>query len=86
MPNTVEKVKDYNGEIEMCGLYAGGILGGLVIGNFGDLINSEINSMAFYIGGAALGAIGGLIAGRIFRKVALADGHADGAAADPDAV
>ena len=73
MAKTVENVKEYNGEIEMCALYAGGILGGLVIGNFGDLINSEMNTMAFYIGGAALGAIAGLIAGRIFRKVVLND-------------
>ena len=47
-----ETADDYHNEYEMCGLYAGGILGGLVIGSFGDLIGSEINSMAFYIGGA----------------------------------
>jgi hypothetical protein len=61
---------DYHNESEMCGLYAGGILGGLVIGSFGDLLNSEINSMAFYIGGCVLGAIAGAIAGRVFRAVA----------------
>jgi hypothetical protein len=61
---------DYHNEAEMCGLYGGGILGGLVLGSFGDLINSEINSMAFYISGCVLGAVAGAIAGRLFRKLA----------------
>jgi predicted lipid-binding transport protein (Tim44 family) len=65
-----ETANDYHMESEMCGLYIGGILGGLVIGSFGDLINSEINAMAFYITGAVLGAIGGAIAGRLFRTIA----------------
>jgi hypothetical protein len=69
MANT-ETESDYHNEAEMCGLYAGGILGGLVLGSFGDLINSEMNSMAFYIGGCVLGAIAGAIAGRVFRAVA----------------
>ena len=73
MSKSLDKSNEYNGEIEMCGLYAGGILGGLVIGNFGDFINSEINTMAWYISGAALGAIGGWIAGRIFRKQVMKD-------------
>jgi hypothetical protein len=61
---------DYHMESEMCGLYIGGVLGGLVIGSFGDLLNTEINSMAFYITGCVLGAIGGAIAGRLFRALA----------------
>jgi hypothetical protein len=65
-----ETANDYHMESEMCGLYIGGILGGLVIGSFGDLINSEINAMAFYITGCVLGAIGGTIAGRVFRAIA----------------
>lgn len=65
-----ETADEYNNESEMCGLYAGGILGGLVVGSFGDLINSEMNSMAFYITGCVLGAIAGAIAGRVFRAVA----------------
>jgi hypothetical protein len=65
-----ETADDYHNEYEMCGLYAGGILGGLVFGSFGDLSGIEINSMAFYIGGAVLGAIGGAIAGRLFRALA----------------
>jgi hypothetical protein len=65
-----ETANDYHMESEMCGLYIGGVLGGLVIGSFGDLINSEVNTMAFYIGGAVLGAIGGAIAGRVFRAIA----------------
>jgi hypothetical protein len=69
MANT-ETENDYHNESEMCGLYAGGILGGLVFGSFGDLSGIEINSMAFYIGGAVLGAIAGAIAGRLFRKIA----------------
>jgi hypothetical protein len=63
---------DYNSEIEMAGLYGGGVMGGLVLGSFGDLINSEVNSLAWYITGAVLGAIAGAIAGRVFRTVALA--------------
>ena len=68
---TTSELNDYNQEIEMAGLYSGGVLGGLVLGAFGDLINSEVNAMAWYITGAVLGAIGGAIAGRLFRMIAL---------------
>jgi hypothetical protein len=68
---------DYHNEIEMAGLYGGGVMGGLVLGSFGDLINSELNSLAWYITGAVLGAIVGAIAGRLFRTVALAPTAAD---------
>ena len=70
MAYSTETTNDYHNEGEMCGLYAGGILGGLVIGSFGDLINSEVNAMAFYIGGCVLGAVAGAIAGRLFRTLA----------------
>ena len=56
----------------MAGPYGGGVIGGLAMGSFGDLINSEMNSLPWYISGAVLGAIAGAIAGRIFRTVALA--------------
>jgi hypothetical protein len=61
---------DYNGEIEMCGVYAGGVLGGLTIGVFGDFLNTEHNTMAFYFVGVLCGAVAGLIAAKIFRKMA----------------
>jgi outer membrane lipoprotein SlyB len=60
---------EYNNEVEMVGTYAGGVLGGLSLGVFGDLLQTEINTMAFYIAGAVLGAFGGLIAGTIFRRL-----------------
>ena len=61
---------DYNGEIEMCGVYAGGVIGGVSIGVFGDLLHTEHNTMAFYIAGVVCGAFAGFIAGKIFRKMA----------------
>jgi hypothetical protein len=67
--NQSEPQSEYNHEVEMVGTYAGGVLGGLSVGVFGDLLNTEINTMAFYIVGACLGAFGGLIAGTIFRRL-----------------
>ena len=64
-----EMASSYHGEVEMCGLYAGGVLGGLTFGVFGDLLHTEHNTMLFYIIGVSLGAIGGLIAGTIFRRL-----------------
>ena len=64
-------IGEYNQETEMAGLYSGGVLGGLVIGSFGDLLNSEANAMFWYAGGAVLGAFAGAIAGRLFRLIAL---------------
>lgn len=64
-----KKDAGYNNEIEMVGTYAGGVLGGLSIGVFGDLLRTEVNTMAFYIAGACIGAVGGLIAGTIFRRL-----------------
>jgi hypothetical protein len=55
--------------MEMAGFYAGGILGGLTIGVLGDVIKSEIHTMAWYIGGVLLGAVGGAIAASIFRRL-----------------
>jgi hypothetical protein len=60
---------EYNFEVEMTGLYAGGVMGGLFFGAVGDLLKSEIHSMAWYIGGTILGAIGGAIAGAVFRRL-----------------
>lgn len=61
---------DYHGEIEMCGVYAGGVIGGLSVGVFGDLLHTEFNTMAFYIAGVLAGAVAGFIAGFMFRKMA----------------
>ena len=60
---------EYNYEIEFTGLYAGGVLGGLFFGAAGDLLNSEIHSMAWYISGTVLGAIAGVIAAAAFRRL-----------------
>ncbi len=65
-----EAIQNYHGEIEMCGVYAGGVIGGLTVGVFGDLLATEINTMAFYFGGVLLGAVGGLIAATLFRRLA----------------
>lgn len=59
---------EYNFESEMAGLYGGGVLGGLLLGAFGDLIQSEIHSMAWYITGTVVGAVAGAIAGMLFRR------------------
>jgi hypothetical protein len=59
-----------NGEIEMCGVYAGGVIGGLTLGVFGDLLNTEINTMAFYFTGVLAGAVAGFIAGALYRRMA----------------
>jgi hypothetical protein len=67
---TKTQTADYNGEIEMCGVYAGGVLGGLTIGVLGDFLNTEHNTMAFYFVGVLMGAIGGFIAAKMFRKLA----------------
>ena len=61
---------DYHGEIEMCGVYAGGVIGAVSLGVFGDLLGTEISTMAFYAAGAVLGAFAGLIAGSVFRRMA----------------
>jgi hypothetical protein len=61
---------DYHGEIEMCAVYAGGVIGGVSVGVFGDLLRTEYNTMAFYIAGVLGGAVAGFIAGKIFRKMA----------------
>ena len=71
LPPMAKTQSEYNGEIEMCGIYAGGVIGGLSLGVFGDLLNTEINTMLFYIIGAVVGAAGGLIAGTIFRRLIL---------------
>jgi hypothetical protein len=67
----------YNHEVEMVGTYAGGVLGGLSVGVFGDLLNTELNTMVFYIAGACLGAFAGLIAGTIFRRMIWQSGGPD---------
>jgi len=71
MAKAAPEPKDYNNEVEMAGLYGGGIFGGLLFGAAGDLLNSEINTMAWYITGAVLGAVCGAIAGTIFRRKVL---------------
>ena len=59
---------DYHGEYEMCGLYAGGVLGGLTVGVFGDLLHTEYHTMLIYVIGVLCGAVGGFIAGKIFHR------------------
>jgi membrane associated rhomboid family serine protease len=59
----------YNFEMEMAALYMGGVLGGLFFGSVGDLVRSEIHSMAWYAAGTILGAVGGAVAGLLFRKL-----------------
>ena len=61
--------REYNFEVEMAGLYAGGVMGGLFFGALGDLLKSEVHTMAWYITGVLLGAIGGAVAGAIFRRL-----------------
>jgi hypothetical protein len=61
----------YSGEIEMCGLYAGGVIGGVTVGVFADLLHTEYNTMMFYIIGVIGGAFAGYIAGRVFRQIAI---------------
>ena len=65
-----KELEQYNGEAEMAGTYAGAVLGGLAFGALGDILNSEVSSMAWYAGGVLLGAIGGAIAASIFRRLA----------------
>jgi hypothetical protein len=60
--------REYNFESEMAGLYAGGVMGGLVLGSFGDLIQSEGHTMLWYIVGTVVGAVGGAIAAALFRR------------------
>jgi hypothetical protein len=64
---------DYNYEMEMAGLYAGGVLGSLFLGAIGDLLRSEFHSMGWYAIGAVVGAMGGAVAGFLFRKLAYQD-------------
>jgi hypothetical protein len=59
----------YNFEMEMAGLYAGGVLGGLFFGAVGDLLRSEFHTMAWYAIGTVVGAGGGALAGLLFRKI-----------------
>ncbi len=61
--------QEYNFEVELAGLYAGGALGGLFFGALGDLVKSEISSMAWYAGGLLLGAAAGTVAAAVFRRV-----------------
>ena len=62
---------DYHGEIEMCGIYAGGVIGGVTLGVFGDLLATEWNTMVFYAAGVLAGGAAGLIAAWVFRRMAL---------------
>ena len=64
---------DYNYEMEMAGFYAGGVLGALFFGSVGDLLRSEFHSMGWYAIGAVVGAMGGAVAGFLFRKLASQD-------------
>lgn len=43
----------------------GGVFGGMVVGSAADLLRLPINTMAAYAAGVVMGAIGGLVAGRI---------------------
>jgi hypothetical protein len=61
--------EEYNFEIEMAGLYAGGVVGGLFFGVLGDLAKSEISSMAWYATGTLLGAVAGTVAAVMFRRL-----------------
>jgi hypothetical protein len=65
-----KEIGEYNGEAEMAGCYAGAVFGGLGIGALGDILHSEVNSMAWYAAGILLGAIAGTIAASLFRKMA----------------
>jgi hypothetical protein len=60
----------YSGEMEMCGVYAGGVIGGVSVGVFGDLLRTEYNTMVFYIAGVLGGAFLGYFAGKVFRRMA----------------
>lgn len=49
----------------------GSVLGGLVIGSAADLLNVPVNSLAAYALGGVLGALAGLVAGRIASSALL---------------
>jgi hypothetical protein len=59
---------DYHYEAEMAGFYAGGVLGGLFFGALGDLLRTQLHTMAWYIGGTLLGAVAGTTAAFLFRR------------------
>jgi hypothetical protein len=59
---------EYNFESEMAGLYAGGVVGGLVLGSMSDLFQFETHSMFWYALGTVLGAAGGTVAAAFFRR------------------
>ena len=61
--------KDHNGEIEMAGLYAGGVFGGLAFGALADILNSGVHTMVWYAAGVLLGAAAGGVAGAVFRRL-----------------
>jgi hypothetical protein len=67
------KDREYNYETELAGLYAGGVLGGLFLGSAADLLYLPPHSMLWYAAGCVGGAIAGVVAGALFRKLALQD-------------
>ncbi len=53
----------------MAGFYAGGVLTAVVCGAAADILQLHVNSMLFYIVGACIGGLVGLIGGQVVSRM-----------------
>lgn len=58
-------------EASFIGFGFGSVLGGLVVGSAADMLNVPVSSLLAYAIGGVLGAIAGLLAGRIAASALL---------------
>jgi ABC-type antimicrobial peptide transport system permease subunit len=58
-------------EASFIGFGFGGVLGGLVVGSAADVLGAPVNSLLAYFVGGVLGALAGLVAGRVAASALL---------------